>query len=291
VPKPFDASTKFLVELRPEDWIAFLELPTGKISLLEADVSTVTAAGDKIVQVSAARGTYGVHFEFQAGPDAEFVPRLWQYNVLYTSKFKLPIRSVAFLLRPFDGHRSITGRYVQTDTEGELIHDFRHQVLRVWQIPPETFLTGGLALLPLAAVAQVSKRAVAGIVREIDQRLEREARPSDSELLRTATFVLLGLKYDKIFVEKIMSRNVLELSSTYQALLQEGRQEGLQEGKKEGNLEEAREMLLRFGRRRLGEADEATKAFLESITSVETLESFADRLWDIETWAELQRPQ
>jgi predicted transposase YdaD len=88
-----------------------------------------------------------------------------------------------------------------------------------------------------------------------------------------------------------MSRNVLELSSTYQALLQEGRQEGLQEGKKEGNLEEAREMLLRFGRRRLGEADEATKAFLESITSVETLESFADRLWDIETWAELQRPQ
>jgi len=159
---------------------------------------------------------YGVHFEFQAGPDAEFVPRLWQYNVLYTSKFKLPIRSVAFLLRPFDGHRAITGRYVQTDTEGALIHDFRHQVLRVWQIPPETFLTGGLALLPLAAVAQVSKRAVAGIVRE---------------------------------------------------------------------------MLLRFGRRRLDEAGEATKAFLESITSVETLESFADRLWDIETWAELQRPQ
>jgi predicted transposase YdaD len=137
--------------------------------------------------------------------------------------------------------------------------------------------------LPIRSVAH----AVAGIVREIDQRLEREARPSDSELLRTATFVLLGLKYDKIFVEKIMSQNVLELSSTYQALLQEGRQEG----KKEGNLEEAREMLLRFGRRRLGEADEATKAFLESITSVETLESFADRLWDIETWAELQRPQ
>lgn len=292
MPKPFDASTKFLVELAPEDWIAFLRLPQGKTEMVEADLSTVTAAGDKIVRVETEDGSYGVHFEFQAGPDPEFVERLWQYNVLYTGKFKMPIRSVAFLLRPFDGHRAISGRFVQQDTEGELIHDFRHRVLRVWQMPPEVFLTGGLALLPLAAVAQVSRRDVAGIVRTIDQRLESEALPSQGELLRTATFVLLGLKYDKIFVEKMMSRNVLELSSTYQAVLQEGMtkglQQGLQQGREEGNLEEAREMLLRFGRRRLGEADAETKAFLESITSVETLESFADRLWDIESWAELR---
>jgi hypothetical protein len=281
VPKPFDASTKFLVELAPEDWIAFLRLPQGQTDLVEADLSTITAAGDKIVRVETADGSYGVHFEFQAGPDPEFVERLWQYNVLYTGKFKLPIRSVAFLLRTFDGHRRISGRFVQQDTEGELIHDFRHRVLRVWQMPPEAFLTGGLALLPLAAVARVPKREIASTVKEIERRLKSEALPSQGELLRTATFVLLGLKYDKIFVEKMMSKNVLELSSTYQALLHEGRMAG--------NLEEARKMLLRVGQRRLGEADAETKAFLESITSVETLESFADRLWDIESWAELQQ--
>jgi hypothetical protein len=97
--------------------------------------------------------------------------------------------------------------------------------------------------------------------------------------------VLLGLKYDKAFVEKIMGKDVLELSSVYQA----ARQEGLDEGEEKGELQEARAMLVRFGRRRLGEPNAATHTFLESITDVATLEGFADRLWDIESWEELQK--
>ena len=33
----------------------------------------------------------------------------------------------------------------------------------------------------------------------------------------------MGLKYDPKFVEKLMKKNVLELSSTYQALMKEGK--------------------------------------------------------------------
>jgi hypothetical protein len=144
VPKPFDASTKFLVEMQPEDWIAFLQLPSGKTSLVDADLSTITAAGDKIVYVESERGSYGVYFEFQAGADPEFASRLWKYNVLYTDKLGVTIRSVAFLLRSFDKHRAITGRFTRRDPLGELVHDFRYDVVRVWQLPPEVFLTAVL---------------------------------------------------------------------------------------------------------------------------------------------------
>jgi hypothetical protein len=288
VPKQFDASTKFLVEMYPEDWIAFLDLPRGNTHIEEADVSTITAAGDKIVQVDAAIETYGVHFEFQAGVDYDFLSRLWKYNVLYTVKLGFLVRSVAVLLRPFDGHRTITGRYLRQSVTGVPVHDFHYQVVRVWQMPPEVFLEGGLALLPLAAVAKVNKRNVANVVRQIEERLEQHTKPVEGELLRTATSVLLGLKYDKAFVEKIMGKNVLELSSVYQAARQEGLDEGREEGREEGKLAGIREMLIRTGRRRLGEPNAATRAFLESITDIETLEGFADRLWDIESWEELQ---
>jgi hypothetical protein len=299
VPKPFDASTKFLVEMQPEDWIAFLKFPPGAVHMEDADASTVTAAGDRILLVDAQSGSYGVHFEFQAGPDPLFTERLWQYNVLYTGKFHLPIRSVAFLLRPFDGHAKIRGRYVVRDTEDELIHAFHHWTIRVWQTPPDVFLQGGLALLPLAAVAKVPKRELSRIIKQIDQRLYAETKASDGELLRTATFVLLGLKYEKTFVEKIMSKNVLELSSTYQALMEEGKdmgkaigleigkEIGKEIGREEGELEKAREMLVRLGRRRLGEPSKDMMSFLNNISDVTVLDGFADRLWDIESWADL----
>ncbi|WP_309694169.1 hypothetical protein [Armatimonas sp.] len=83
MPKPFDASTKFLIELFPEDWLRFLQRPVGPTELVDADLSTVTAAGDRILRVNTVP-PYALHMEFQAGPDPELAERTWEYNVLYT---------------------------------------------------------------------------------------------------------------------------------------------------------------------------------------------------------------
>ena len=51
MPQPFDATTKDLVEMHPEDWLAYLGLPRAAVEVVDADVSTVSAAADKVLRV------------------------------------------------------------------------------------------------------------------------------------------------------------------------------------------------------------------------------------------------
>jgi hypothetical protein len=51
MPKPFDAATKYLIELRPGDWLAYLGLPRAAVEVIDADLATVTASADKVLRV------------------------------------------------------------------------------------------------------------------------------------------------------------------------------------------------------------------------------------------------
>jgi hypothetical protein len=72
-------------------------------------------------------------------------------------------------------------------------------------------------------------------------------------------------------------------STTYQAILEEGRQEGIQTA----SSAEARKILLKQGRIRFGEPGAAILKRLESESGVERLEELAERLIQVATWEEL----
>ena len=80
-------------------------------------------------------------------------------------------------------------------------------------------------------------------------------------------------------------------SDTYQAILEEGVEKGLEkgreEGRVEGRVEELHRTLLRQGRKRFGEPDEATRRTICGIDDVERLEDLSDRLLDVSSWGEL----
>lgn len=265
--------------------------------MAEADLSTVSTASDRLVIVDASR-PYGLLTEFQGNHDPEFAQRLLEYAVLAGNRLRVPIVAVAVLLRPFDSHAALRGRYTIQGPDDEELIDFRYRTLRVWQMPAEAFLAGGLAVLPLASIAKVRRAELPRILDRITERLESEATPGQADLLRTATFVLMGLKFDKAFVEKMMSRNVLELSSTYRALHDEakaeGRAEGVAEGRAEGvaegKAEEARRLILLLGAARWGEPAAATQTALATIRDMETLERIASRLLTAADWDTLLIP-
>ena len=72
-------------------------------------------------------------------------------------------------------------------------------------------------------------------------------------------------------------------SSTYQAILVEGRVEGLAEGR----LEEARALLLTLGQRRFGPPDQRTRETVRAMTDLARLHALAERLFDAASWDEL----
>ena len=76
-------------------------------------------------------------------------------------------------------------------------------------------------------------------------------------------------------------------SWAYQEILREGEALGEARGEVRGRAEEARRLLLRLGRQRLGEPDPATAAALTDLADVERIERMIERLLEAASWTEV----
>jgi predicted transposase YdaD len=76
-------------------------------------------------------------------------------------------------------------------------------------------------------------------------------------------------------------------SSTYQAILREGRAEGKGEGRAEGKAEEAKRILLSLGRKRFGAPKAEIKQAIGTINDLDRLEQLTVRLLEANNWDEL----
>lgn len=99
--KPYDATSKDLIETDPAGWVTFLgcPVPPGAVSLVDADVSTVTADADKVIRVDHPT-PWLLHLEIQANTDDTLPRRVLWYNALLQHRHGLPVASVVVLLRP-----------------------------------------------------------------------------------------------------------------------------------------------------------------------------------------------
>jgi predicted transposase YdaD len=96
----------------------------------------------------------------------------------------------------------------------------------------------------------------------------------------------MGLCYSEELVSRLLEgvQNMQE-STTYQAILREGRNEGLIEGR----VSEAQRLLALLGEARFVEADETTRGTIEAIRDLERLERISKRVVDpgVHDWGEL----
>ena len=160
--KTYDAILKHLVEAYPAAWLAGVGWPTaGPVRVIDADVSTVTAGADKVICVEG-EPSWLMHLELQAGPDMELIDRAHLYNVVLRRRHGVPVRSALFLLRREADSPRFTGLLEQLDPAGDWERRWRYRVIRVWQLPSEALLTGGLGLLPLRAADRRRGGSLAG---------------------------------------------------------------------------------------------------------------------------------
>jgi hypothetical protein len=274
--KPFDATLKDLVREAPAEWAAGLDSPGARrAKVLTPDLSTLTAFADLVLRVNR----HLLHLEFQSGPDASLARRVLFYNALLHHRYGLPVHSVVVLLRPRADRADVTGRLRYEVHSGRGGMDFRFEVVRLWERPAEALLAAPPGMVPLAVLGRLpgadTAAALAEVVRRMHERLTHVA-PKRAPQLLTAAYILAGMVVPKPVVNDLFQGiPAMMESSTYRGLINDGRLEG------------AKAILLRLGRIKFGEPDEATEATLRNIKRLKRLEALSERLLRVNSWEEL----
>lgn len=281
MPLPFDATLKNILQKFTRDFEEQLGLIGPQpASVLNVDLSTISAATDIVLG-------YGdpplrlVDLNFQSSRDADLIRRLLMYNVLLHHRYGVPVHSVVVLLRPAADDPALTGelRYQGWPRRGKLT--FKYEVVRLWRRPVRRVLAGLRGTLPLAPLCRLPENVsvedgLRRVIHRIDERLQREAPPEEAAMLLSAAYVLTGLRVPREMSEELFRgvRHMRE-SSTYQAILEEGRKE------------EAQKMILQLGRQKYGAPNNAITEALTATTDLDRLERMANRLLLASTWDEL----
>jgi predicted transposase YdaD len=298
MPLPFDATLKELVQAHAADWLALLhESPSAPVKILTPDLSTVTAFTDIVLHMGDAL----LHLDFQSGPDSALPRRVLLYNVLLYDGYQLPVHSVVILLRPRADRKDLTDTVNYAARPGRGGLDFRFEIIRLWQVPAEQLLASGLGTLPLAVLGQMPEgrsveEALPEVIARLVQRIEAEASAEQAPILLTSSFVLMGLRLSRErALELFQGVRKMRESTTYQAILDEGRAEGEIKGRAEGvamgeikgRAEEARQLLLRLGQKKFGPPEASVAEAVRALDDVERLESLIERLLEVAGWQEL----
>jgi hypothetical protein len=161
-----------------------------------------------------------------------------------------------------------------------------YDVIRVWREPPEKLLQAGLPVLPLVPVSAVAPDRLTEVVTAVAERLKREADPELMKTLWTSTAILMGLRYPREQVGElikgvanmVLGIRGIEESWVYQDIFAKGR------------AEEARQALLRQGRKKFGPPSEQVETEISALGDLDPLNDLLDRILDVASWDELLAP-
>lgn len=276
MPANYDATTKYLVETAPRDWLALCGHGVrSPVKVVDADLSTITTMADKVVRVEEPE-PWMAHFEFQSSYDSGIGLRLLRYNVLIEYRHQLPVQSILILLKPESDGPAANGITRRSLPNGTCYYEFRFQTIKVWQLPLNELLTGKIGTLPLAPISDVAQSRLSAVIRRMKDRVEQEVASEDRNEFWTITGILMGTRYPAPTIETLL-KGVIKMreSSVIQAYLQEGRED------------EARKMVLEIVKDRFGSFDPKLKQFVDTISDIASLERLMIRAGKVPKWQDL----
>jgi hypothetical protein len=269
------------INLSPfQDWVVRGGWQAAPATLIDADIGTITGATDKVIRVTGPPD-WLLAVDFQAGHDTVAkLPDVLLYNSAMFKRHGLLVRSLLVLLHRGTDSPQLTGFYERGFPGEPFDVALRYRCLRVWEVPAEKWLSGGLGLLPLAPLGDVRPQELPAIIAQIKQRLGRALPARQKAELWSATYILMGLRYERPLIETLLQGVIsMKQSVTYQAILEEG--------EAKGEAKEARRILLLLGRDQFGEPSANELAALDGLTNVTRLEELTVRLKHMASWREL----
>jgi predicted transposase YdaD len=295
--KPFDATLKDLGADHAEDFVTTFDAPPQRpVRPLNVDLSTVTTAADLVVGLDEPLAGI-LHFDFQAGPDADKGLDVAAYNVLLHRLYRVPVHSILVLLCKEAKHSAVTGQVSYAERPGRGRMEFTYEVVRLWERPAEELLAGPVGTLPLSVLGRLRSgvkltKGLRAVVECLAGRLEAETDEGERKRLLTSAFVLSGLRLEPPqALEVFRGVQAMKESTTYQMILNEGIEKGIEKGRKEG-IEEgvnktSRAAIVNLGQDLHGKLTAAARKKLDAITDAGRLERILNRVVKAKGWDDL----
>lgn len=289
---PFDATVKDLVVTHPHDFDQmFAQERTGPVDVLNVDLSTVSASTDVVIGYGDPLDSI-TDWNFQASRDPELISRALVYNALLHHRHHVLVESVIVLMRSKGNDTSLDGRYMyQSPARGGGKVEFRYRLIRLWEIPVSRLLRGGPGTLPLAVLGKLEhsgRRGLESIVNRVAQRIDEETSGEEERKLLTAAYTLIGLRTNREDATRLFKRiPQMKESTTYQAILDEGRDEGRDEGLRQGELRASRNLILRLGKVKFGKCGKRVENRVNKIDDLEQLAVLFEQMLSAKSWDEL----
>lgn len=277
----FDATLKDMGRLSPEGFLAtFDRPPTLPVKLLNVDLSTVTRAADLVLGLGEPLEEI-VHLDFQASAAARKHADVLVYNALLYAQHLVPVHTIVVLLRPEAAHANLNGaiRYAPRPGRGSM--NYEYEVVRLWERPAEELLAADLGVTPLAVLGKLPAElsledGLAVVVRQVAERLQREAVPDQVTRLLTDAFLLSGLRVRRQMAAKIFGGiRAMHESDTYLAIVDEGQEKF------------AREAILAIGEERFGPVEEVVTSHLNNVGDLDRLRRMHRRAVKAKNWQEI----
>ena len=159
-------------------------------------------------------------------------------------------------------------------------------MVRLWQLPVETFLNGSPHLLPLAMLTDVAPSDVLTTAEVVHDRLKALNDAVLTDKLLSTMVEFLSLRYDDMAVQELVD---------YMGVRGYWKNPGVQamlavhdaELSAKVRADEAQAIILRLGTIRFGKPTKAVKAKLAAITDMKELEALTVRLMTATGWKDL----
>ena len=294
--KPYDSTLKQIVDLLAPDWIRWLAPRLGlpadvSASPLDADLSTVQPVADKVFRLDPP-GSGVVLLEVQSAWAGDLPDRLLLYSVLLEQRHGGPVYAVAVLLRRDANSPSLGGTLTRTHPGGRAYLRFEYEVIRVWDLPADALLAGGLGTAPLGLLTDDAAPRLGELVQRFADRVAAEVPSVETQnVLLTGSYILMGMRYDKDTIHPLFHGiQKMRESSTYQAILEEGLEEGLELGREEGEIASRQQDVLDLLEERSGAVPTDVAARVRGCRDAARLRTVLRQCVRIAAAADLQVP-
>ncbi len=242
----WDTRMKQLIGIKPQDFVSWLVPDAELINELSEELHGRDLDTDKLYKIRLRGQLLLLHIEFQRRSERKMAMRVWEYNVLATLAYELPVLSFVIYLRK--DSKIAESPVIWSSPNGQEIHRFYFENIKLWEIDPNILRRKGLVgLFPLLPLTQAGIRPE--VVEEAIGRIQAEGGEAAPDLL-SLIYLLAELvcedDHDILWLDRkfAMLYDVLQESKAYQKIKQEGREEGREEGRKEGELQALHQTIL-----------------------------------------------